>query len=641
MKSKDRHKNRRIATYISLFVALTLGFALLRDSTWQGSTQLHTIMELIATTLAFFVGAIALVRYYTRKNNTFLFIGAGFLGTALLDGYHTLVTSTFFDYMWPSPPPSLIPWSWNASRIFLSLLMVLSWWAWKREDRLGKAGRIPERSVFLLVGLLTMASFLFFALYPLPRAYYPELFFGRPEEFVSAFFFLAALFGYLEKGWWKRNRFDHWVVLSLIVGFMGQAMFMSFSFQLFDPMFDAAHLLKKVSYICVLTGLLVSMFYLFRRAEESENELKKILDSSPDSIILTDLKGDIIQCNRSGLEMHGFSSQKEMVGMNILDLVTPEDRGPMESWQLLPEIGSVRDLETVLLRKNGSRFSALVSASLIRDEDGIPAFVVATGKDISVQKNAERMKDEFVSVVSHEIRTPLTSIHGSLSLIASGKAGEFPEQASSLIEIAARNCRRLKILIDDILDLQRIESGRVELNLEPLELKPLIEQAIEANRSYGEQYDTKYVLELDLPDVKVKADSNCLMQVMNNLLSNAAKYSPPKSQVEVSLSCREGSVRVTVKDHGPGIPRDFQGRIFQKFQRADSKATREKGGTGLGLSIAKSIVELHGGKIDFETTIGKGTTFYFDLPEWRDKEENKDKDETLHYRKQDRGDASS
>ncbi len=143
----DNLKNRRAVGYICLFAFLFLGFSLLRGSTWQGSTQLHTLMELIATTLAFFVGIVALVRYYTKRNNTILFIGVGFLGTALLDGYHTVVTSTFFDQVWPSPPPSLIPWSWNASRFFLSILMFLSWWEWRREEKFGEKGKISEKRV--------------------------------------------------------------------------------------------------------------------------------------------------------------------------------------------------------------------------------------------------------------------------------------------------------------------------------------------------------------------------------------------------------------------------------------------------------------------------------------------------------------
>ena len=263
----------RILTYVTLFVALFVGYLLLRDSTWQGTKQLHTMMEIVASTLAFLVGTLALVHFYSKQDNTFLFIGAGFLGTGLLDTYHAIVTSTFFDLYFPSPPPSLIPWSWVASRLFLAILLWLSWLAWRREQQFGKTATIDKYTVYLITGLLTIGCFVFFAFVPLPRAYYPELFFHRPEEFIPAMFFLLALIGYLKKGYWREDNFEHWLVLSLIVGFMGQAMFMSFSSHLFDMMFDGAHLLKKVSYICLLIGLLANIYAVYLSSEKSIQQL--------------------------------------------------------------------------------------------------------------------------------------------------------------------------------------------------------------------------------------------------------------------------------------------------------------------------------------------------------------------------------
>ena len=266
----------RFKIYLILFFTLVLGSWVLRFVDWQGSTQLHTLMELAATLLALFVGGLALVRYYTKKTNLYLFIGSGFLGTGLLDGYHMVVTSSAFVIYFPSSPPSLIPWSWVASRLFLGLMMWLSLIFWRYEVRLGHEGRLQAWHIYLGGGVLAFVSFLFFAFVPLPRAYYPELFFHRPEEFVPALFFLLALIGYLKKGGWKNDAFEHWLVMSLIVGFVGQSVFMSFSGQLFDFEFDLAHLLKKVSYVCVLLGLSMSMFYLFQQAEESTLKIKKM-----------------------------------------------------------------------------------------------------------------------------------------------------------------------------------------------------------------------------------------------------------------------------------------------------------------------------------------------------------------------------
>ena len=275
--------SRRAWSYGVVAIGLILGYGALRGSDWQGAAALHTVMESVSTLLAVIVGAMALVRYYTKKETIFLFIGAGFLGTAFLDGYHAVVTSAYFKPMMPSDLPSLIPWSWVASRQFLSIFMVLSWLAWLREERLGATGRFTETTVYLFSLVFTLASFLFFLTVPLPRAYYPELLFHRPEEFVPAAFFALALAGYLRKGHWKTDVFEHWLILSLIIGLVGQAAFMSFSGGLFDFEFDAAHLLKKVSYVCVLIGLLTNMSVTFRREESVSRELRLRVEEAIDT----------------------------------------------------------------------------------------------------------------------------------------------------------------------------------------------------------------------------------------------------------------------------------------------------------------------------------------------------------------------
>jgi signal transduction histidine kinase len=241
-----------------------------------------------------------------------------------------------------------------------------------------------------------------------------------------------------------------------------------------------------------------------------------------------------------------------------------------------------------------------------------------TARDqLDQQRRMERLKNEFIAVVSHELRTPLTSIHGALSLIAAGIVGELPAQARQLVEVAYRNSQRLARLVDDILDLQKIESGAMPFHLRPLELRPLLEQAIEANQAYAHRLGVELVLGETPTGVLVYADGDRLMQVMSNLLSNAAKFSPPGQAVRVAASGDGGSLRVTITDRGPGIPEEFKERIFQKFAQADASTTREKGGTGLGLSITKAIVERLGGAIGFETRPEVGTTFHFELPEWR------------------------
>ncbi|MFN3374635.1 MAG: ATP-binding protein, partial [Chloroflexus sp.] len=239
-------------------------------------------------------------------------------------------------------------------------------------------------------------------------------------------------------------------------------------------------------------------------------------------------------------------------------------------------------------------------------------------RDVTERRAVERMKNEFVAVVSHELRTPLTSIRGSLGLLAGGVAGELPPRAAAMIDIALKNSERLVRLINDILDIEKIESGKMVFKLQPVVLDELVRQTIEANRGFGQQYDVKIELTATLPNVQVYVDPDRMTQVITNLISNAVKFSPVGGKVEVAIGREpQGRVRITVTDHGPGIPVEFRDRIFQKFAQADSSNTRQQGGTGLGLSISRAIVERHGGQIGFVTATGVGTTFYVDLIEYR------------------------
>jgi signal transduction histidine kinase len=227
---------------------------------------------------------------------------------------------------------------------------------------------------------------------------------------------------------------------------------------------------------------------------------------------------------------------------------------------------------------------------------------------------ADRLKSEFISTVSHELRTPLTSIRGSLGLLSGGVLGALSGKIAELVGIAYRNTDRLQRLINDILEVEKLDSGKLSLDLDVHSLRSLIEQAVEANAGYAQNCNVEFAVQQPLPEAPVRVDPHRLLQVMANLLSNAAKFSPAGAAVEVSVKVGEGRARVAVKDRGPGIPVEFQPRIFQRFAQAKGSDTGVRGGTGLGLAISKALVERMGGRIDFETAPGAGTLFFFDLP---------------------------
>jgi signal transduction histidine kinase len=232
------------------------------------------------------------------------------------------------------------------------------------------------------------------------------------------------------------------------------------------------------------------------------------------------------------------------------------------------------------------------------------------------RKRLERLKDEFVSTVSHELRTPLTSISGSLGLLMGNAAGNMPQPMARLLAIAHTNSQRLVRLVNDILDIEKMEAGRIVFNFSRVDVPELVQQAIEANRGFAEGYGVRIRLKDARLAADVRADPDRLLQVVTNLLSNAIKFSPADHEVLVAIEKGTDMVRLTVRDHGPGIPADFRPLIFEKFAQADAGDARQKGGTGLGLSIVKQIVDRLGGEVGFADADGGGTIFHVQLPCW-------------------------
>ncbi len=264
--------------------------------------------------------------------------------------------------------------------------------------------------------------------------------------------------------------------------------------------------------------------------------------------------------------------------------------------------------------KAGHYIWVLDRAIAQRDAHGEVHRMVGIHTDISERKHIEKMKSEFISTVSHELRTPLTSIRGSLGLIMGGAAGDVPEQAVSLLEIANRNSEQLLMLINDLLDIEKLQSGTLSFQFEPGVVDELVAQSIEVNQGYATQYSVRFKMNPCARGVMINVDTGRFIQIMSNLLSNAAKFSPPGAEVLISIYQREGCARIEVTDQGAGIPDAFRHRVFEKFSQADSSDTRSKGGTGLGLNISKSLIETMHGRIGFDSEVGKGTTFYIMLP---------------------------
>ncbi len=386
-----------------------------------------------------------------------------------------------------------------------------------------------------------------------------------------------------------------------------------------ETVYDASHL-ELLSTFAAQAAIVIDNTRLLDALQQSEAKYRNIFENAVVGMYQTTIEGKYLMTNSALARMLGYASpielMEEMFDLNRQFYVDSNRRA--EFLRQMEERDVVWGFESEVYRRDGSVIWISENARSVYDADGKRIGFEGTTIDITERKQVDRLKSEFVSVVSHELRTPLTSIRGSLGLIAGGVAGDVSPNAKSLVDIAYKNSERLVLLINDILDIEKIESGRMVFDNHPIELMPLLEQAIEANCGYASQYDIELSLTKSLPGAKVNADQGRLSQVLTNLISNAAKFSPRDGIVEIAATRRKSYVRVTVSDHGAGIPEEFHSRIFQKFAQADSSDKRQRGGTGLGLSICKAIVEKLGGRIGFETQPNVGTTFFFDLPEWRD-----------------------
>ncbi len=343
-----------------------------------------------------------------------------------------------------------------------------------------------------------------------------------------------------------------------------------------------------------------------------------ILDNAVDGVIAIDERGIVESFNPAATRIFGYAAG-EVVGRSVYMLM-PEPHRSRHDQYLTRYLGggTVRNAgirrEVEGQRKDGSLFPLDLAVSELRIE-GRHLFI-GMMHDITERKKVERLKNEFVSTVSHELRTPLTSIRGALGLLAGGTAGELPDKARQLVEIAHGNSNRLTRLVNDILDAEKIESGKMRFDLAPHPILPLVEQALDAIRGYAATHGVELALAPGAPAVNVHVDDDRLLQVLANLLSNAIKFSPANATVDVAVSLRAGGrVRVSVADRGPGVPAGFHDRIFEKFSQADVSDARARGGSGLGLNISKTFVERMNGDTGFEPRPGGGTLFYVDLLE--------------------------
>jgi PAS domain S-box-containing protein len=346
--------------------------------------------------------------------------------------------------------------------------------------------------------------------------------------------------------------------------------------------------------------------------KRSDEQFRLAIEAAPTGMLLTDLRGSIVLVNAQVEKLFGYQ-RSELLGQ-AMELLVPEGfRTNTYGFhrELLGDptmpLGHFRGL-----RKDGSQVPVEIGLTPLVTSEG--EFVLSSIVDLSPRLELDRIRNEFVSTVSHELRTPLTSIRGSLGLLQSGAMGTLSGEAEEMVAIAYKNSGRLVRIIDDILDIGTIDAGNLRLQMSIVVLGELLQQSVEANAGFAEQCGVRFLLEPVATTDLVMADPARLMQVVVNLLSNAAKFSPPGGAVLIRVRMAATKLRIEVEDSGTGIPEAFKIHVFDKFAQADPSTARRFAGTGLGLNIARKLVEAMSGSIGFYSAIPHGTIFFVELP---------------------------
>jgi PAS domain S-box-containing protein len=343
--------------------------------------------------------------------------------------------------------------------------------------------------------------------------------------------------------------------------------------------------------------------------KESENRMRSIIEHMPVGLLIVNEQGKIETTNPKAREIFGFNP-KEMNEKKLGTLISGAGNDADTLTEILQK-GYARLVDMEAIRKSGEEFPIELSLSDFKSAEGTR--YLASIQDITERHEVERLKREFTSMVTHDLRTPLTSILAFLNILDAGAFGELSEKGREKIAVAERNVGRLVQLVNDLLDIEKLDSGMFKLDFADVKISNMIERSIESVRALAEQNEIK--IESTIQDGEVTADGDRLVQVVVNLLSNALKFSPPGSTIDVSAQKAGDSIEVAVRDRGRGVPKEHQESIFERFSQVQTADGRRGIGTGLGLALCKAIVEAHHGTIGVDSDGTNGSRFWFRIPE--------------------------
>ncbi len=757
----DRTRTRVISYWLVL-IDLLVGALLVRNLPWTSDAYVHLLLEAVAAVSALVVGSLAMVRYQAKPERLFLYIGTGFLGTGVLTVIHALVTAPFGGAEIGEGFLQADAWSWTLAQIYLAVFILAAYFSQNTED--GPGDSHSPKSTYLVAILSALAVGLFIVWGRGPDALVSGLGLQRPFELIPAALFTLALLGFLRRESWRKERFQHWMVVSLCVGVVNHVAYMAFVVQPYGTLYDVAHGLKLTQYLAVLVGLLLALqarlrlggqaFAAERILQESRRQLQDFLDNANDLLQSTGPDGRLLYANRAWKKTLGYSDQ-EIAEVDLFSIVHPmykqdfresfarvlrgeslrnvevgfiardgrmvlcsgnmncrfEEGRPVATRSIFRDVTEQRkaELELEEFRANvtalventgdaiwsvgpdfrlitfnqafalaveartgsepgvGDRTHAIFSEeesgwfhelyrralrgerfSVVRKEDFAgqtrhyelffnpidgdqgPRGVVVFSKDISPRRRAEEAllmakeeaeaanlaKSQFLASMSHELRTPLNSVIGFANILSKNRTGTLSEQDVEFTKRIVLNGKHLLTLINDVLDLAKVEAGRMEVELEDVDLDALVRETL--LQLEGQVRGRSVQLRGEVPESTgpLRTDGRRLKQVIINLAGNALKFTEEgEVVVRVTTDPRSGAARtLEVSDTGIGIPEDRLSAIFEAFRQAEAGTNRRYGGTGLGLTISKSICQLLGYELTANSEMGKGSTFTITFP---------------------------
>lgn len=595
---------RRITYILTIVILLIIGY-LLTLLPWKADASTHALLEFLASVNALIIGSMCLIKFYTRNKRMYLLIGIGFLGAAFFDWLQALTANIMLSSI---SSPLVLLHEWSISRGFLSFFLLASWALW--YNRAKHPFKIP--TVYLLCAIAALNISAFFILYS------PDL--ALLVEIIIIGVFTATAIMYFKKKYWKWKYFEHWLIMSLLVAVAADSARL-LSTVPYDQFFIAAHILKIFSYNFAMLGLFMSMYSAFTEVEEARDKIDVILKSIGEGVFVTDIEGNIILMNNAAEQLTGMSSDKAFRKnyTKVFKFYHEADKNKpfVDFVEKILKSGVVRETYSrILLKKdNGISIPVSISTAPVKTHSDKLFGCIVVFHDIRKERELERTKDSFLSVAAHQLRAPLGSMRWNMEMLLSGDLGEINDLMKQSITQLHENNQRMIGLVNDLLDVSKIDSSISADQPKPTNIAAIIRNVVKEMEAEAFTRSIKFDIKPKLIQVSnINIDPNRVHEVFENLVSNAVKYNRNGGTVRIIIQEKPDTLEVSVADNGIGIPHKDQEHLFSKYYRAANARAGAAEGSGLGLFVVKSYVEGWGGTITFKSTEDQGTTFIVSIP---------------------------